>query len=88
MVQRAVARRLEASYEQDFSDCSYGLRQGRSPYEARHELCQRCLREGMGGIVEAEVSGYFDSIDRTRLREGRRQRVNDGRVLRLIGKAS
>jgi group II intron reverse transcriptase/maturase len=44
------------------------------------------MTEGIGWIVEADVSGYFDSIDRTRLREGLRQRVNDGRILRLIGK--
>jgi group II intron reverse transcriptase/maturase len=84
--QRAVAMLLAAIYEQDFSDCSYGLRQGHSPHEALHALRQRCLSEGIGWIVEAEVSGDFDSIDRTRLREGLRQRVNDGRGLRLLGK--
>ena len=44
------------------------------------------MHEGIGWIVDAEVSGYFDSIDRTRLRETLRHRVNDGRILRLIGK--
>ena len=69
IVQRAVAMLLEAIYEQDFSDCSYGFRQGRSPHEALHELRERCMTEGIGWIVDADVSGYFDSIDRTRLRE-------------------
>jgi len=86
IVQRAVAMLLEAVYEQDFYDGSYGFRQGRSPHEALHELRQRCMTEGIGWIVDADVSGYFDSIDRTRLREVLRQRVNDGRILRLIGK--
>jgi RNA-directed DNA polymerase len=86
IVQRAVAMLLEAIYEQDFYDGSYGFRQGRSPHEALHELRQRCMTEGIGWIVAADVSGYFDSIDRTRLREVLRQRVNDGRILRLIGK--
>ena len=85
IVQRAVAMLLEAVYEQDFYDGSW-LRQGRSPHEALHELRQRCMTEGIGWIVDADVSGYFDSIDRTRLREVLRQRVNDGRILRLIGK--
>jgi Reverse transcriptase (RNA-dependent DNA polymerase) len=44
------------------------------------------MQEGIGWIVDADVSGYFDSIERTRLREVLRQRVNDGRVWRLIGK--
>jgi RNA-directed DNA polymerase len=86
IVQRAVAMLLEAIYEQDFYDGSYGFRPGRSPHEALHELRERCMNEGIGWIVDADVSGYFDSIDRTRLRDVLRQRVNDGRILRLIGK--
>jgi len=64
-VQSAVAMRLAASYEQDVYDGSYGFRQGRSPHEARHELRERCMTEGSSWIVEAAVSGYFASIDRT-----------------------
>lgn len=86
IVQRAVAMLLEAIYEQDFYDGSYGFRQGRSPHEALHALRQRCMTEGIGWIVDADVRGYFDSIDRTRLREVLRKRVNEGRILRLIGK--
>ena len=44
------------------------------------------MTEGIGWIVDADVSGYFDSIDRARLRDVVRKRVNDGRILRLIGK--
>jgi group II intron reverse transcriptase/maturase len=77
---------LEAIYEQDFLDCSYGFRPGRSPHAALHELRERCMNEGMGWIGDADVSGYFDSIDRTCLREVLRKRVNDGSILRLIGK--
>jgi len=39
----------------------------------------------MGWIVAAEVSGDFDRIDRTRLRDVRRQRVHEGRRVRLSG---
>jgi group II intron reverse transcriptase/maturase len=86
IVQRAVAMLLEAIYAQDVSDCSYGFRPGRSAHDALHELRERCMQEGIGWIVDADVSGYFDSIDRTRLQAVRRQRVNDGRIRRLIGK--
>ena len=85
-VQRAVAMLLEAIYEQDFSDSSYGFRPGRGPHQALHALRTHCMEEGIGWIVDADVSGYFDSIDRTRLREVLRRRVNDGRIMRLIGK--
>jgi group II intron reverse transcriptase/maturase len=86
IVQRAVAMLLEAIYEQDFSDSSYGFRPGRSPHEALREVRTRCMAEGIGWIVDADVSGYFDSIDRTHLRAILRQRVNDGSLLCLIGK--
>ena len=86
LVQRAVAMLLEAIYEQDFYDGSYGFRQGRSPHDALHELRERCMTEDIGWIVDADVSGYFDSIDGTQLREVLRKRVNDGGIMRLIGK--
>jgi len=86
IVQRAVAMLLEAIYEQDFSESSYGFRPGRSPHDALRDLRTHCMEEGIGWIVDADVSGYFDSIDRTRLREVLRQRVNDGRIMRLTGK--
>jgi len=86
IIQRAVAMVLEAIYEQDFSESSYGFRPGRSPHDALHEVRERCMTEGIGWIVDADVSGYFDSVDRTRLREVLRKRVNDGSILRLIGK--
>jgi RNA-directed DNA polymerase len=86
IVQRAVAMLLEAIYEQDFHDCSYGFRPGRRAHDALHELRERCMQEGIGWIVDADVSGYFDSLDRTRLQEVLRRRVNDGGIRRLIGK--
>jgi retron-type reverse transcriptase len=85
IVQRAGAMRREAIYEQDFSDSSYGFRRGRSPHDALDELRERGMRDNIGGIVEADVRGYCDSIDRIRLREVLRQRVKDGSILRLMG---
>jgi retron-type reverse transcriptase len=86
IVQRAVAMRLEAIYEQAFQDCSDGFRPGRRPPAALPAVCERGMQEGIGWIVDADVSGSFDSIARPRLREVLRQRGNDGRIVRLIGK--
>ena len=86
IVQRAVAMLLEAIYEQDFSDSSYGFRPGRSPHDALREVRPPCMTRGIGWIVDADVSGSFDHIDRARLREVLRLRVNDGGIMRLIGK--
>jgi len=43
------------------------------------------MTEGMGWMVDAEVRGYFDRIDRTRRRDVLRHRVNEGRRVRLMG---
>jgi hypothetical protein len=48
---------LEAIYEQDFHDGSYGFRPGRSPHDALHELREWCRHEGIGWIVDADVRG-------------------------------
>jgi group II intron reverse transcriptase/maturase len=86
VVQRAVAMLLGAVYEQDFYDFSHGFRPGHSPHQALHELRERCMNMNIGWIVDADVSGFFDSLDHGLLREVIKQRVNDGGILRLIGK--
>ena len=43
------------------------------------------MTAGMGWIVDAEISGDCDRMDRTRLRAGLRQRVQEGGLGRLIG---
>jgi group II intron reverse transcriptase/maturase len=86
IVQRAVVMLLGAIYEQEFHDFSYGFREGRSAHQALHELRQHCGCTNIGGIVDADVSGFFDNLDHGLLREFIKQRVNDGGILRLIGK--
>jgi RNA-directed DNA polymerase len=86
IVQRAVAMLLGAIYEQDFQDFSYGFRAGRSPHQALNELREQCLGKNIHWIIDADISGFFDSLDHDLLREVIRQRVKDGSILRLIGK--
>jgi len=78
--------RLGAISEQDFRDGSYGCRPGRSPQAALHEFRERCMHEGRGGLVAAEVRGACESIDRTCRREVLRTRVNEGSIRRRMGK--
>jgi group II intron reverse transcriptase/maturase len=86
IVQRAVVMILEAIFEQDFHPCSHGFRKGHSPHQALHELREQCRRLHIAWIVDADVSGFFDNLDWGHLREFIQQRVNDGGILRLIGK--
>lgn len=86
VVQRAVAMLLEAVYESDFFAFSHGFRRGHSQHQALSELQQKCVKGNIGWIVDADVKGYFDNIDHGRLLEIIRRRVNDGGIIRLIGK--
>jgi len=86
IVQRAVVMILEAIFAQDFHAFSHGFRKGHSPHQALHELREQCRKLHITWIVDADVSGFFDTIDHDLLREGIKQRVKDGGILRLIGK--
>jgi group II intron reverse transcriptase/maturase len=86
LVQDAVREVLEAIYEQDFLDCSYGFRPGRSAHDAIRTLDQIVHQGEVSWILEADVVSFFDSVDRTKLKEMLEIRVADGSLLRLIGK--
>jgi RNA-directed DNA polymerase len=86
ILQRAVAMALEAVYEQDFLDCSYGFRPGRNAHGALDKLWHATMAMGGGWVYEADIEKFFDSVDHTKLREVLSQRVRDGVLLRLIGK--
>ncbi len=86
LVQDAVREVLEAIYEQDFLDCSYGFRPGRSAHDAVRTL-DRVVHQGkVNWILEADIVSFFDSLDRNELKKMLEVRVADGSLLRLIGK--
>ncbi len=86
IVQRAVVMLLGAIYEQDFQDFSHGFREGHSQHQALHALREQCMSLNIKAIVDADVSGCFDNIGHKWLQDIIRLRVNDGGMLRLIGK--
>src|ERR1044071_4434908 len=86
IVQGAVREVLEAVYEQDFLDCSYGFRPGRGAHDAIRTLDGVTKRGHANYIVEADIVSFFDKIDRKILMEMLRSRIADERLMRLIGK--
>jgi len=67
LVQDAVREVLEAIYEQDFSDCSYGFRPRRSAHDAVRTLDRIVHRGEVNWILEADIKSFFDSVDRSAL---------------------
>jgi RNA-directed DNA polymerase len=86
ILQRAVVMALEPIYEQDFLNCSYGFRPGRSAHMALQALWQQTMDLGGCWLVEVDIRKYFDTLDHAQLRALLRQRVRDGVLLRLIDK--
>lgn len=86
VLQRAVAMLLEPIYEQDFLDCSYGFRPGRSAHQALESLWKQTMDSHGGWILEVDIQKFFDTLDRSHLRGFLQRRVRDGVLLRLIGK--
>lgn len=86
IVQGALREVLEAVYEQDFLDCSYGFRPGRSAHQAIRSIDRAVWQGWVKVALEADIVAFFDSADRTELLEMIRQRVPDGALLRLVNK--
>jgi len=86
IVQRAVEMLLSSIYEQMFYDFSMGFRKGRSQHQAIHNLREYCRRLNINWIISADITGLFDNINHNLLKDLIRLKVNDGRILRLIGK--
>ena len=86
MLQRAVTMVLEAVYETEFLDSSYGFRPGRSAHQALQVLRDGVMSMSGGWVLEVDIRKFFDTLDHRQLRAILRQRVQDGVLLRLIGK--
>ena len=86
VLQRAIVMLLEPIYEQDFLDCSYGFRPGRSAHQALASIWEQAMDCRGGWILDVDVQKFFDNLDHGHLRTFLQQWVRDGVLLRLIGK--
>jgi len=83
VVQTALRNVLEPIFEKGFAAHSYGFRPGRGCKDALRRVDQQ-LRRGFQFVVDADLKSYFDTIPHDRLMERVREKVADGRVLKLI----
>lgn len=86
LVQVAVAKILEAIYEEDFLDFSYGYRPKRSPQEAAKRLNKELHYGRYCWVVDADIKGFFDNIDHDWMIRMLEERIDDAPFLRLIRK--
>jgi len=86
LLQMAVARILNAIFEQDFLSYSFGYRPGIGAKNAIEELHYQLQYGWFGYVVEADIKGFFDHINHDWLMEMLSQRINDRPFLGLIRK--
>src|SRR5712691_10280468 len=86
VLQRAAVEVLNAVYEEDFVEFSYGFRPGRSPHDALDALFVGITRGKVNWLLDADIRDYFTSLDHSWLVKFLEHRIADKRVLRLIQK--
>jgi RNA-directed DNA polymerase len=84
IVQSAVAEILNAVYEADFRDCSYGFRPRRSAHGALRAVHASIMTERVNWVVDADIRNFFGSVDHSWLERMIAHRIADPRILRLI----
>lgn len=83
VVQMALLLLLQPIFEADFHEASYGYRPGRSAQQAL-EAIRSAIRQGKYEVIDADLSGYFDTIPHAGLLRLVARRVSDGSILALV----
>ncbi len=86
IVQRAVVEVLNAVFEADFRNFSYGFRPQRGPHDALDALAVGIERRKVNWVLDADIRDFFSNVDRDWLMRFLRHRIADERLLRLVGK--
>jgi RNA-directed DNA polymerase len=86
IVQQAMRIVLEQIYEEDFLGFSYGFRPERSPHNALDALAVALRKRKVNWVLDADIQGFFDTIDHEWLIKFLEHRIADKRVIRLIQK--
>src|ERR1700688_1515857 len=86
ILQRAVVSVMNAIYESDFLGFSYGFRPGRGAHDALDALAVGITDRKVNWVLDADLRGFFDTIDHGWLIKFIEHRIADRRVLRLIQK--
>jgi RNA-directed DNA polymerase len=83
LFQQAIAQWLSTKYEGEFSNYSYGFREGRSAHQAVLQA-QEYVNEGYEWVIELDLEKFFDKVHHDRLMSTLAKKLTDKRILKLI----
>ena len=86
VVQKGMTRILEAIYEVDFLDCSYGFRPNRDCHQALKRLDTIIMTQPINHIIDADIKGFFDHVDHGWMKKFLEHRISDPNFLRLVSR--
>jgi group II intron reverse transcriptase/maturase len=84
VVQMGMAKILEAIFEPQFLECSYGFRRGRGCHMALNRVDKVIMTKPINYIADADIKGFFDTVDHQWMIECLKQRIADRNFLRFI----
>jgi group II intron reverse transcriptase/maturase len=84
LVEAGLVRIMESIYEQDFIEDSYGFRPKRSCHHALKALSETVENHPVNHIVEADIKGFFDSVNQDWLMKFLGHRIGDKRIQRMV----
>lgn len=83
LLSQAIGQWLSGQYDREFSEQSYGFREGRSAHQAV-EQAKRYLDEGNEWVVEIDLDQFFDRVNHDKLMGKLAKQISDKRTLKLI----
>jgi len=86
IVQRGIAKVLNAIYENDFLDCSFGFRPNRNCHDALKILNFYVEKRLVSYVVDVDIKGFFDNVDHKWMMEFLKHRIADPNLLRIISR--
>lgn len=84
LVQKALTKILNAIYEEDFLDCSFGFRPNRSCHDALRSLGDIVDKPEIQYVVDTDIKGFFDNVNHEWLMKFVEHRIQDPNLQRLI----
>jgi group II intron reverse transcriptase/maturase len=84
LVQDRLSQILQAIWEPEFCDCSYGFRPERSAHDALRRMADVITNGRTQWVVEADIKGFFDHLSQTHLMRFLEHRIADPNFLRIV----
>ncbi len=84
IVQMGIKRILEAIYENDFVEQSYGFRVKRNCHMVLNRLDKIITEKPVNYIIDADIKGFFDNVNHEWMMKFLQERITDSNLLRII----